>query len=132
MTQHHSDRPLKLRAIVIALAVFVVLHVLLLAAARAIASTPERIATIVPILNAAAYLIYLVAGFVAGAFARSAPILHGITAGIFASLIAIFFFGATEATAAAVAILIANGVIFGGIGGACSLLLAGEKPEESA
>ncbi len=129
MTQPGPDRALKLRAIVIALTVFVVLHVLLLFAARALAATPERIATIVPILNAAAYLIYLIAGFVAGAFARSAPIMHGITAGFFAALIAIIFFGAAEADFAAVAILIANGLIFGGIGGASSLLLAGEKPK---
>jgi sugar phosphate permease len=129
MTQSPPDRALKLRAILLALAVFVVLHVLLLFAARALAATPERIATIVPILNAAAYLIYLIAGFVAGAFARSAPILHGITAGLIAALIAIIFFGAAEADLAAVAILFANGLIFGGIGGASSLLLAGEKPK---
>jgi sugar phosphate permease len=129
MTQSRPDRALKLRAILIALAVFVVLHVLLLFAARALAATPERIATIIPILNAAAYLIYLIAGFVAGALARSAPILHGITTGLFAALIAIVFFGAAEADFAAVAILIANGLIFGGIGGASSLLLAGEKPK---
>jgi hypothetical protein len=129
VTPSRPDRSLKLRAILIALTVFVVLHVLLLLAARALAATPERIATIVPILNAAAYLIYLITGFVAGAFARSTPILHGIAAGFFAALIAIIFFGAAEATFAAVAILIANGLIFGGIGGASSLLLAGEKPK---
>lgn len=129
MTPTSSDRALRLRAILIALAVFVVLHVLLLFAARALAATPERIATIVPILNAAAYLIYLIAGFVAGAFVRSAPILHGIVTGLFAALIAIIFFGAAEADLAAVAILVANGLIFGGIGGASSLLLAGEKPK---
>lgn len=129
MTQSPSDRALKLRAILIALAVFVVLNLLLLLAARALAATPERIATIVPLLNAAAYLIYLITGFVAGAFARSAPILHGVTAGIFASLIAIVFFGAAEATSAAVAILIVNGLIFGGMGGASALLLAGEQPK---
>ena len=128
MTQAPPDRALKLRAIIIALSVFVVLHVLLLFAARALAATPERIATIVPILNAAAYLIYLVAGFVAGAFARSAPILHGVATGLIAAVIAIVFFGAAEADFTAVAILIANGLIFGGIGGASSLLLAGEKP----
>jgi len=43
--------------------------------------------------------------------------------------VAIAFFGAAEADFAAVAILIANGLIFGGIGGASSLLLAGEKPK---
>ena len=129
MTQSRPDRTLKLRAILIGLAVFVVLHVLLLVAARALAATPERIATVVPYLNAAAYLIYLIAGFVAGAFARAAPILHGVTAGFFAAFIAIVFFGAAEADFAAVAILIANGLIFGGIGGASSLLLAGEQPK---
>ncbi len=129
MTESRPDRALKLRAILMALAVFVVLHVLLLFAARALAATPERIATVVPYLNAAAYLIYLIAGFVAGAFARSAPILHGVTAGIFAALIAVVFFGAAEADFAAVAILIANGLIFGGIGGASSLLLSGEQPK---
>jgi len=128
MTPTPPDRALRLSAIIIALTVFVLLHVLLLFAARALAATPERIATIVPILNAAAYLIYLIAGFVAGAIARSSPILHGITTGLFATLIAIIFFGAVEAEFAAVAILIANGLIFGGIGGASSLLLAGEKP----
>ena len=132
MTPTPPDRALRLSAIIIALTVFVLLHVLLLFAARALAATPERIATIVPILNAAAYLIYLIAGFVAGAFARSAPIIHGVAAGFFAALIAIIFFGATEADLAAIAILIANGIIFGGIGGACSLLLAGEKPKEPA
>lgn len=129
MTHSPPDRALKLRAILIALAVFVVLHVLLLFAARALAATPERIATVVPFLNAAAYLIYLITGFVSGAFARSAPILHGVTAGFFAAIVAIIFFGAAEADFAAVAILFANGLIFGGIGGASSFLLAGEKPK---
>ncbi len=132
MTHSRPDRSLKLRAIVLALVTFVVLHVLLLVAARALAATPERAATLVPILNVAAYLIYLIAGFVAGAFAKAAAILHGVTAGFFAALIATVFFGSTETAAAAIAVLIANGVIFGGIGGACSLLLAGEDPKEPA
>jgi ACR3 family arsenite efflux pump ArsB len=128
MTEPRFDRTLKLRAIVYALVTFAILHVLLLLAARAIAGNPERIATVVPLLNVAAYLIYLVAGFIAGVFARAAPILHGVAAGFFASLIAIVFFGATESNLPAVAILIANGIIFGGIGGACSLLCAREEP----
>lgn len=127
MTQSRPDRSLKLRAIVIALLVFVVLHILLLLAARAIAATPERIATLIPMLNVAAYLIYLIAGFVAGAFARNAPILHGVTAGFFAALTAVLFFSDTGANLAAVAILFANGLIFGGIGGTCSLLLGGKS-----
>ena len=121
MTKPRSDRSLKLRAIVYALGAFVILHVLLLVAARAIAGNPERIETIVPMLNVAAYLIYLIAGFIAGVMARAAPILHGVTAGFFAALIAIVFFGAAESNLPAVGILIANGIIFGGIGGACSL-----------
>lgn len=128
MTEPRPNRSLKLRAIVYALVAFAILHVLLLVAARAIAGNPERIETIVPILNVAAYFIYLIAGFIAGAIAKAAPILHGVTAGLFASLIAIVFFGATESNLPAVAILIANGIIFGGIGGACSLPFVRDEP----
>lgn len=131
MTEPRPNRSLKLRAIVYALVAFAILHVLLLVAARSIAGDPERIETMVPILNVAAYLIYLIAGFIAGAMAKAAAILHGVTAGFFASLIAIVFFGATEANLPAVAILIANGIIFGGIGGACSLPFAREEPRDA-
>lgn len=117
------DRSLKLRAIVIALVVFAVLHMLLLVAARSFSETPERIATVAPMLNVAAYLIYLVAGFIAGAFAKNAPVLHGVTVGFFAAIVAIVFFRADQRDFFSVAVLVANGVIFGGIGGTCSLLL---------
>lgn len=131
MTKLRSDRSLKLRAIVYALVAFAILHVLLLVAARAIAGNPERIATVVPILNVAAYLIYLIAGFIAGAMAKASPILHGVTAGFFAALIALAFFGAVESNLPAVGILIANGIIFGGIGGACSLPFARDEPRHA-
>jgi hypothetical protein len=123
-------RTLKLRAIVIALVVFTILHVLLLVAARTLLTTPDRVATIVPILNAAAYLIYLVAGLIAGGTAKNAPVLHGVAAGFSAAIIAIIFFGSTQGDLLAVAVLIANGVIFGGIGGACSLLFARDARNE--
>jgi hypothetical protein len=72
MESSKPDRSLKLHAIVVALTAFVVLHALLLLAARTTATTPERIATVAPMLNVAAYLVYLAAGFIAGVSARVA------------------------------------------------------------
>lgn len=118
-------------SILAALAVFTILHVLLLVAARNLLTTPDRVATVVPILNAAAYLIYLVAGLIAGGSAKNAPVLHGVATGFLAAIIAIVFFGSTEGDLFAVAVLIANGLIFGGIGGACSLLFAKEPPTDA-
>lgn len=124
MTNPKADRTPKLRAIAIALVVFAILHVLLLLAVRESAGTPERIASVEPILNVAAYLIYMVAGFVAGAIAKAAPILHGVATGLFGAVIAAIFFAATERDLYVVAVLIANGIVLAGIGGACSLLIA--------
>ncbi len=131
MTQPRPDRSLKLRAIVIALVVFAVLHALLLVGARALIVTPGRAATMAPILNVAAYFMYLIAGFTAGACARNAPILHGVTAGLFAAILAILFFGSSQADMLGSAVLIANGMIFGGIGGACSLFTSQETPKDA-
>ena len=122
---------LKLRAIVIALVVFTILHVLLLLAVRTFIRTPEDASTTLPILNAAAYLIYVVAGLVAGMNGRNAPILHSVAAGLFASMIAIVFFGSTKGNTVGVAVLVANGIIFGGMGGACSLLFVREPRKSS-
>lgn len=119
------------KAILVALVVFTILHVLLLVAARNLLTTPDRVATLVPILNAAAYLIYLVAGLIAGGSAKNAPVLHGVATGFLAAIIAIVFFGSTKGDLFAVAVLIANGIIFGGIGGACSLLFAREPRRDA-
>ena len=119
------------KAILVALVVFTILHMLLLVAARNLLTTPDRVAMVVPILNAAAYLIYLVTGLIAGGGAKNAPVLHGVAAGFFAAIIAIIFFGSTKGDLLAVAVLIANGLIFGGIGGACSLLFAKEPPTDA-
>lgn len=131
MAQPRPDRSLKLRAIVIALVVFAVLHALLLVGARVVVTTPERAASIAPYLNIAAYLMYLIAGFTAGASARTAPILHGVTTGLFAAILAILFFGSSQADMLGSAVLIANGMIFGGIGGACSLFTSQETPKDA-
>ena len=131
MAQLQSRLSLKLRAIVIALVVFTILHVLLLLAARTFAKSPEDAAAVMPMLNVAAYPVYLVTGLVAGINGRNAPILHGVVAGFLASIIAIVLFGSTEGDPVGVAILIANGVIFGGLGGTCSLLFVREARKDN-
>lgn len=121
-------RTLKLRAIVIALVTFAVLHVVLLAATRALVTSPDRATTFVPLLNVAGFLLYVAVGFIAGGIARNAGVAHGIVAGLFASLVAILFFAAAEQSLMQMAVLAVNGLLFGGIGGACSMLLPPKQP----
>ena len=123
MTQSAPARTLQLRAIVIALVAFAVLHVVLLAATRALVTSPERATTFVPLLNVAGFLLYIATGFTAGAVARHANVAHGIVAGLFASLIAILFFASAEQSPMQMAVVAINGLLFGGMGGACSMLV---------
>ena len=124
MAQTSPRRFLKLRVIVIALAVFAILHVLLMVAVRAFASTPERLAVAMPLLNVLAYVIYLIVGFIAALLRKSSPIMHGVFTGLVAAVIAVVFFSTTQRDFSGVVILLLNGVIFGGMGARVRCCLA--------
>jgi len=123
-----TARPPELRAYAIAIALFVILHLVLTALTGAVARTAAGIEAWMPYLNAIAYLLYAVAGFVAGALTNRHHALNGLATGLLAALLALLLFRARPGPGIGTAVLLLNGAIIGGVGGACSLLIPDKKP----
>jgi sugar phosphate permease len=123
-----TNRPHELRAYAIAIALFVILHLALTKLTDAAAMTAAGIDAWMPYLNAIAYLLYAAAGFVAGALTNRHHALNGLVTGFLAAAVAVLLFGAGPGADFGTAILLLNGAIIGGVGGACSLLIPDTKP----
>lgn len=123
-----TTRPPELRAYAIALASFVILHLGLTALTDAVASTAAGIEAWMPWLNAAAYILYAVAGFVAGALTNRHHAVNGLVTGLLCAAIAALLFSVGPGLDLGIAILLLNGAIIGGVGGACSLLIPDRNP----
>jgi sugar phosphate permease len=123
-----TNRPPELRAYAIAIASFVVLHLALTALTDAVARTASGIEAWMPWLNAAAYILYAVAGFLAGALTNRHHAINGLVTGFLCAAIAALLFSVGPGAGLGIAILLLNGAIIGGVGGACSLLIPDKKP----
>lgn len=122
-----TTRSPELRAYAIAIVLFVILHFLLLALGNSVAATATGVETWMPYINVLAYLLYILTGFVAGALARRRHVLNGMITGFLAAATAVLLFGAAPGFNLGTVVLLLNGVIFGGMGGACSMMLGQEK-----
>ena len=123
-----TTRPPELRAFAIAIASFVILHLALTALTDAVAATTAGIEAWMPWLNAAAYVLYAVAGFVAGALTNRHHAINGLVTGFLCATAAALLFSVGPGPDLGTAILLLNGAIIGGVGGACSLLIPDKKP----
>jgi sugar phosphate permease len=119
----NPGQPPELRAYAIAIALFVVLHFLLTALGNSVAASGPWGETWMPYLNVLAYVLYMVAGFVAGAVAKRYQVFNGMVTGVLAGAIAVFLFSVGPSFNFGTVVLLLNGAIFGGVGGACSMLL---------
>lgn len=126
-----TTRPPELRAYSIAITVFVILHLALTALTDSVATTAAGIQAWMPYLNAAAYLLYAVAGFVAGALTNRHHALNGLVTGFLCAAVAVLLFGVGPGPDLGTAILLLNGAIIGGVGGACSLLIPDKKAADN-
>jgi MFS family permease len=120
--------PPELRAYAIAIASFVILHLALTALTDAVAATAAGIDAWMPYLNAAAYVLYAVAGFIAGALTNRHHAINGLVTGFLCATAAALLFSVGPCPDLGTAILLLNGAIIGGVGGACSLLIPDKKP----
>ena len=116
-----------LRGYAIGLATFGVLQFALSQLANYIARTSSELEHVLPWLNVTAYLFYVVAGFLAAALIRRRKMVNGAAVGALAAAIAILLFHVSGANALGVVALLINGVVLGGIGGACALALERDK-----
>lgn len=123
-----SNRPPELRAYATATALFVILHLALTALTDSVATTAAGIEAWMPWLNAAAYILYAVAGFVAGALTNRHHAINGLIAGFLCAAVAALLFSVGPGPDFGITILLLNGAIIGGVGGACSLLIPDRKP----
>ena len=105
-----------------------VLHLALTALTDAVARTAAGIDAWMPWLNAAAYVLYAVAGFVAGALTNRHHAINGLVTGFLCAALAALLFSVGPGPDFGIAILLLNGAIIGGVGGACSLLIPDKKP----
>jgi len=126
-----TTRPPELRAYAIAISLFVILHLALTALTDSVATTAAGIRAWMPFLNAAAYILYAVAGFVAGALTNRHHALNGLVTGLFCAVVAVLLFGVGPGPYLGTAILLLNGAIIGGVGGGCSLLIPDKKAADN-
>lgn len=118
-----TTRPPELRAYTIALALFVILHLALTTLTDSVAKSAEGMQAWMPYLNALAYILYAVAGFVSGALTNRHHAINGLVTGLLAAAVAAFLFGVGLDFGIGTGVLLLNGAIIGGVGGACSLLI---------
>lgn len=123
MTLMSTTRPPELRAYAIAIALFVILHLALTTLTDSVAKTAAGIQAWMPYLNALAYILYAVAGFVSGALTNRHHAMNGLVTGLLAAIVAAFLFGVGLDFGIGTGVLLLNGAIIGGVGGACSLLI---------
>ena len=111
----------------IGVATFAILQFVLTISANYIARTPPELERVLPWLNVMAYLFYVVAGFLAATLVRRRQIINGAVVGALAATIAMLLFHVSGGNVLGVAAVLINGVVLGGIGGACTLALRREK-----
>ncbi len=119
--------PIELRAFVISVVVFAILFFALTTASNSAATTAEDLEGLLPWLNATAYLLYVITGFIAGIVAKRRTIVNGLIAGVLAAATAILIFGVTRGDSFGIVATVVNGGILGGIGGACAMFLTRRK-----
>jgi len=119
--------PIELRAFVISVALFAALFFIITTVSNSVVRTAADVKTLVPWINATVYFLYAIAGFVAGLVAKRRMLANGLIAGVLAAVIAIFVFDVARGDAFGITATVVNGGILGGIGGACSMLLARMK-----
>lgn len=108
-----ATRPPELRAYAIAIASFVILHLALTALTDSVAGTAARMEAWMPWLNAAAYILYAVAGFVAGALTNRHHAINGLVTGFLCAAVAALLFRVGPGPDFGIAILLLNGAIIG-------------------
>jgi hypothetical protein len=112
------------RAYFAATVVFAFLHGLLTVVGNQLSQDPPRfVESWQGPLIVLAYALYVVAGFVAGAIEGRRPVIHGIVAGVLSALVAVLVFRVALFDPFGVFALTANGLVLGGVGGACSMPL---------
>ena len=113
--------PNEIKAFVIAVAVFTVLQFILIVVSNNVVNTAADVENIVPWINATAYFLYVITGFVVGVIAKRRIIVNGVIGGVLAAAAAAVLFGVGRDLFGIAALLTYGGVL-GGIGGACFLL----------
>ena len=119
--------PIELRALVISVVAFAILFFVLTTASNSAATTAKDLEGFLPWLNATAYLLYVIAGFVAGIVAKRRRIASGLIAGILAAATAILIFGVAWGDSFGIVATVVNGAVLGTIGGACAMFLTRRK-----
>ena len=116
------DLAREIRIYGIAVGLFAVLHFSLTAASTGRLGA-EGFETLRPWINAIAYLLYVLTGFVSGFVAERRQVLHGVVAGALAAATAILIFRVAVYDGFGMLALLATGTILGGLGGLSSLLV---------
>ena len=111
----------------ISVVVFTVLFFVLTIASNSAATAEADLERYIPWINVTAYLLYVIAGFVAGIVAMRRAIVSGLIAGILAAATAILIFGVAWGDSFGIVATVANAGVLGGIGGACAMFLARRK-----
>ncbi len=111
----------------ISVVVFAILFFVLTIASNSAVNTRADIEVILPWLNATAYFLYVITGFLAGLIAKQRMIVNGLIAGILAAATAILAFGVAWGDSFGVVATVVNGGVFGGIGGAFAMILSRKK-----
>ena len=121
--------PTELRAYVISVGLFAVLHFSLTIVSNYVAQSVTGVQSYIPWLNVLAYALYVIAGFVAAAIAKRRGIINGVIAGVLAAMTAILLFGVAGGDWFGVMVMTVNGGVLGGIGGAFFLVLSRKKED---
>ena len=123
-----TDPPL--RACIISVAVFIVLHTSFsIALHKWVGDGPH--ASRLLFINVAAYGLYLVTGFLAGVIAGRHQVLLGTIAAFLAASVAVLVLRVGSGDAFGLFPVLVNGAVLGGIGGACSLVLMRHKTRKA-
>jgi len=117
----------EIRSIVISVAIFLLLHFALTEATNYFANIENHFNEWLLWINITAYFLFVIVGFVAGILTKKHFLLVGALTGACSALAAILIFGVAGHDIFGIFAMLANGTIFGGIGGAISLFVMGNR-----
>ncbi len=116
------------RAYALSIAVFAILHRTLTAIAtryvNAAIGGSNDLGGVSVLINGLAYFIYLIAGFVTAQLAKQHRIVHGGVTGALSAITAFVAFGVAPGGLEGMAIMFANGALFGAAGGIISTVIS--------
>lgn len=112
----------KPQAIFIAVVLFMSFHYSLALGSNYLANNSANFLTFLPWLNLAAYILYILSGFIAGILSNKKFIIVGLAAGSISAASAVLIFG-VGGEVFGVLVTLTFGLVLGGVGGGLSFLL---------